>query len=97
MSELKAADIARRHGIDRKTAYRWLVALEREYGSRVVTRRGRVLVTTEDAFREVAPLAAERSAQDRRFREIEERLDDGDRRVDKLAERMSAVEREVRR
>lgn len=98
MAELKVADVAARHGVDRKTAYRWLVEIEAKYGPRVVARRGRrgVLVTTEDAFASVAPLVAGKAKDERRLRELEERIEDAEKRADKAAERLSAVERQVR-
>lgn len=94
--ELKSIDIAERHGVSRTTAYRWLLEIERQYGARVVTRRGRVLVTTEDAFAQVAPLVAQRGAEERRFRDLEEGLADANKRADKSAERLSTLEREFR-
>lgn len=97
MAELKAADIAARHNVDRKTAYRWMLELERKYGSRVIARRGKrgVLVTTEDAFAAVAPLAASKAKEDRRIRDLEERMADAERRADKAAAELSAVKRQV--
>lgn len=96
--ELKAADLARRHGVDRKTAYRWLVQLEAKYGAKVVARRGKrgVLVTTEDAFAEVAPLVAEKARDDRRIRELEERLADAETRADKHARDIADLTRQFR-
>lgn len=98
MAELKAADIAARHGVDRKTAYRWMLELERKFGSRVIARRGKrgVLVTTEDAFAAVAPLAASKAKEDRRIKDLEERIADIECRADKTAERVGAVERAVK-
>ena len=93
--ELKASDIARRHGIDRKTAYRWLVALEKKHGSEIVTRRGRVLVTSDAAFAKVAPLVADNRAELHWRKEMLERIEDAERRTDKTAERLGALEREV--
>lgn len=97
MAELKAADIAARHDVDRKTAYRWMLELERKYGSRVIARRGKrgVLVTTEDAFAAVAPLAASKAKEDRRIKDLEERMADAERRADKAAAELSAVKRQV--
>jgi hypothetical protein len=90
--ELRTADIARRHGVDRKTAYRWLLQIEKQYGSRVVARRGRrgVLVTTEEAFASVAPLVASREREDRRLRELEERVAELEQRLDALVRTLRA-------
>lgn len=98
MAELKVADVAERHGVDRKTAYRWLVEIEAKYGSRVVARRGRrgVLVTTEDAFSAVAPLAASKAKDDRRFKDLVERVADAEKRADKAADRLSTLEIQVK-
>ncbi len=97
--ELKVADIARRHGVDRKTAYRWMVEIERTHGARVIGRRGKrgILFTTEDAFAQVAPLVASRAADERRIRELEERVIDAERRADKQAEELSNLSREFRK
>lgn len=97
MAELKAADIAARHNVDRKTAYRWMLELERKYGSRVIARRGKrgVLVTTEDAFAAVAPLAASKAKEDRRIKDLEERMADAERRADKAAAELAVVKRQV--
>ena len=97
MAELKVADVAERHGVDRKTAYRWLCEIEQKFGARVVTRRGKrgVLVTTEDAFAAVAPLCASKAKDDRRFKELEERVTDAEVRADKTAAELSAVKRQV--
>lgn len=97
MAELKAADIAARHGVDRKTAYRWMVELEGKYGAKVIGRRGRrgVLFTTEDAFAAVAPLCASKAKEDRRIRELEQRMADAETRADRAAAALSAVKRQV--
>lgn len=82
--ELRAADIARSHKIDRKTAYRWLKAIHEQLGPSVVARRGKrgIYVTTEDAFARVAPIVARRTAEERRIRELEERMADAEKRMD---------------
>ncbi len=92
--ELKSIDIAERHGVSRTTAYRWLLEIEKQYGSRVVTRRGRVLVTTEDAFAQVAPLVAQRGAEERRFRDLEEEVADAHTRLNKAVEEIGTLRRE---
>lgn len=98
MAELKVCDVAERHGVDRRTAYRWLCELEEKYGSRVIGRRGRrgVLFTTEDAMASVAPLCASKAKDDRRIRDIEERVADIEKRADKTVERVGTVERQVK-
>src|SRR4051812_3280901 len=95
--ELGTADIARRHGVDRKSAWRWLRALHEKYGDRVVTRRGRrgVYVTTEAAMAGVAPLAPSTEKDERRFRELEERIADAEKRADRAAADLSLVRRQV--
>lgn len=95
--ELKAADIARRHGVSRVTAYRWLVEIERKYGASVVARRGKRgdLVTTEDAFAKVAPLVAERSLEERRVKELEERVTDAEIRANAQADKILSMSREL--
>ena len=97
MAELKVVDVAERHGVDRKTAYRWLVELERKFGPRVIGRRGRrgVLFTTEDAMASVAPLCASKAKDDRRFQELEDRVTDAETRADKAAAELSAMKRQV--
>ncbi len=94
--ELKVSDLAKRHGVNRKTAYRWLVEIERKYGASVVGRRGKRgdLFTTEDAFAQVAPLVASRSAEDKRLRDMEERIDDVEKRTDKQSEAIADLRRE---
>jgi len=93
--ELKVADIARRHGVDRSTAYRWMIEIEKRHGPTVIGRRGKrgVLFTTEDAFATVAPLVADRSYMERMVKELTERLDDTDRRTDKLAAEVAEFRR----
>ena len=93
--ELRSRDIAARHGISLRTATRWLTALERKYGSRVVGRRGErgILYTTADAFASVTPLAPEEQRENQRIVDLEERMSDAEKRADKQAERMSNVER----
>lgn len=95
--ELKVADIARRNGVSRVTAYRWLLEIEKKYGPGVVGRRGKRgdLFTTEDAFAKVAPLVAERSSEDRRIRELEERMLDSEVRADQQAEKILGMSREL--
>jgi hypothetical protein len=97
VAELKVVDVAERHGVDRKTAYRWFIELERKFGPRVIGRRGRrgVMFTTEDAFASVAPLCASKAKDDRRFRELEERMTDAETRADRAAAELSAVKRQV--
>lgn len=96
--ELKVADIARRHGVDRKTAYRWLVEIEKECGPSVVGRRGKrgVLFTTEDAFAKVAPLVAQRAVEERRVKDLEERMADAETRADKHAMEIIDLRRDFR-
>jgi hypothetical protein len=95
--ELKAGDIAARNGISRRTASRWLKAIHEDprYGSKVVARRGNpgVYVTTEDAFAVVAPLVAGHSKDARRIADLEERVEDQDRRIDKMAAEISEFRR----
>lgn len=93
--ELTSGDVAKRNGIDRKTAYRWLRALHEEYGPSVVSRRGKrgVYVTTEDAFARVAVLTAKKAAEERRMREVEERLADAETRLDKQAAELADFRR----
>ena len=95
--ELGSIDIAERNGIDRRTAYRWLKAIHEEYGPSVVARRGKrgVFVTTEDAFARVAPLVASRAAADRRLREVEERMADTEKRLDRMASEHSELKRQL--
>lgn len=95
--ELKVSDVARRHGVSRRTAYRWFVEIEKRFGPTVVGRRGRVLITTEDAFAAVVPLVAGKSEEERRVVELEERMADMEKRADKSAERVGALEREFQK
>jgi len=97
--ELSVADIARRHDVDRKTAYRWLVEIEKKYGPSVVGRRGKrgVLFTTEDAFARVAPLVASRSREDQRISRLEDWQVDELHRADMVIGRLTAMEREIAR
>lgn len=97
--ELKVSDIARLHGISRMTAYRWLVELEKKYGSSVVGRRGKrgVLFTTEDAIAAVAPLARGLMSDIKtRLGAIEEKQEDAAVLATKTAQRVSNLEREFR-
>ncbi len=93
--ELKSADIAALHGIDRRTAYRWLKAIHEAHGPSVVARRGKrgVYVTTQDAFARVAPLIAKKAVEERRVRELEDRVADAEKRIDKQAEELAAFRR----
>lgn len=95
--ELGSIDIAERNGIDRRTAYRWLKAIHEEYGSSVVARRGKrgVYVTTEDAFARVAPLVARRAVEERRIREVEERVADAEKRLDKVVSEHAELRRQL--
>lgn len=95
--ELGTAEVAERNGIDRRTAYRWLKAIHEEYGSSVVARRGKrgVFVTTEDAFARVAPLVARRAVEERRWREVEERLSDTEKRLDKVVSEHAEMRRQL--
>ena len=96
--ELKTSDIARLHGVSRRTAYAWLVEIERKYGPSVVCRRGKRgdLVTTTDAFAKVAPLVASSTVDERRIKALEDRMTDAEVRADATAARLSQVERDVR-
>lgn len=95
--ELGSIEIAERNGIDRRTALRWLKAIHAEYGSSVVARRGKrgVFVTTEDAFARVAPLVAKRAGEERRIRELEERLSDTEKRLDKVVAEQGELRRQL--
>lgn len=90
--KLKASDIARRHGVDRETAYLWLEQLEKKYGPSVVGRRGKrgVLFTTEAAMAKVTPVAPVEGRDDRRFAELAERLEEAETRTDTLTRMVSA-------
>jgi transposase-like protein len=95
--EVKTTTIARRHGVSRQTAYRWLRDLEKAHGPAIVARRGKrgVFVTTEDAFSKAAPIVEDHSEEDRRYTEIFERINDLETRCDKLASRVSELERKL--
>lgn len=95
--ELGTAEIARRHGIDRKTAYRWMRAIFEEYGPAVVCRRGKrgVYVTTEDAWRTVAVLVERRAAEEARFEDIELRLQVVEQRQDRTTTDVTELFRRV--
>lgn len=96
--ELTAGDLARRNGIDRKTAWRWMRAVYDEYGPAIVSRRGRrgVYVTTEDAWARVAILVARREAEERRLSDIELRIEIVEQRVDRQSVDVSELYRQSR-
>lgn len=92
--ELTTGDIARRNGIDRKTAYRWMRAIHEEHGPTVVSRRGKrgVYVTTEDAFTRIAVLGSARDLKNEdRIARLEQRLEEAERRADHLAADIAAL------
>ena len=55
------ADIARSKGWHRATAHRWLSAIEKEYGNRVVWRRGRTLIADAEELARVAKPSVDES------------------------------------
>lgn len=95
--ELSVSDIAKMRGVSRKTAWRWLCQLEKKYGPSVIGRRGKkgVLFTTRSAMEKIAPLAKNDEGFERRCKDLEERLDDAERRADKQAEVISELTRQL--
>lgn len=95
--ELRAIDIAKANGIDRKTAYRWLKEIHEAYGPGVVARRGKrgIYVTTEDAFAKVAPIVRQKAVEERRVRDLEERVLDAEKRLDKQALELAEFRRKA--
>ena len=87
--ELTATDVARARGCSRTTAWRWLVQLEKQFGSIVVARRGRRLFTTPEALARVAPTAGDDRTKSRLVA-LEQRVEEQDKRID-------ALQREFRR
>jgi glutathione S-transferase len=79
--EIGVTQLAAARGISRWTARRWLQALEAQWGPRVVTRRGRRMVTTDAALARVAPWAGADAATDRRLRALERRVADAEIRI----------------
>lgn len=74
--ELTTGDLATRHNVDRKTAYRWMKAVHAEFGPTVVSRRGKrgIFVTTEDAWQRVQVLVKLRQAEEQWKQDVELRL-----------------------
>lgn len=92
---LTAGDVARRFGIHRATAYRLMLDAHQKYGDAVVARRGRRLLTTEEAFAKVFP-DAPLSRDERRLASLERRADEAERRADALARELVALKASVR-
>lgn len=94
--ELSVADVARIHGISRITAWRWMRRLHEQHGPSVVCKRGRVYVTTQEAFEKVT--AHKRPNDDalvRRIRILEERQLVSERRLDGVAGDVRELRSEV--
>ena len=79
--ELGVGEVARRKGIHRETARRWLKDLELRYGTAIVYRRCGRLYTTDVALMKVSPpnpdprLAREVAELRKRVAELEKRDD----------------------
>lgn len=95
LPELSAADVARARGWSRTTAWRWLSALEREFGPSVVSRRGRRLFTTASALARVAPTAGDDRTRSR-IEALETTVAEQGRRIDTLVREFRAAVEEWR-
>lgn len=93
--ELRTIDVAKANQIDRKTAYRWLKEIHEAYGPSVVSRRGKrgIFVTTEEGFSRVAALVRQKAIAERRVRDLEERMEDAEKRLDKQAAELAEFKR----
>lgn len=83
MQMLFVRDVAKLRGIPLSSARKWLAALEREHGARVVRRRGNRLWTTERALARLEPGSEESETEThgRQIRTLQRRADRADQRA----------------
>jgi hypothetical protein len=81
MQMLFVEDVAKLRSLSVSGARKWLVALEREHGPRIVRRNGNRLWTTERALARIEPGSgpSEASAYERRLRAVERRAERAER------------------